>query len=144
MAQIDLTSLSDLEANQIMGMIIHELINEEDVDSGKYVQKAKMLNNVLETFGATLEDVFFTNDKRYGLFKNLDTTYLQKVYNQTASIEAAHIYRYLKHGTGFDGMESSTSLLEVMNIFENVVLHFVQSEDRYWIAAAVKSVTDIK
>ena len=144
MAQIDLTSLSDLEANQIMGMIIHELINEEDVDSGKYVQKAKMLNNVLETFGATLEDVFFTNDKRYGLFKNLDTTYLQKVYNQTASIEAAHIYRYLKHGTGFDGMESSTSLSEVMNIFENVFLHFVASKDQHWIAAAVKSVTDIK
>ena len=41
-------------------------------------------------------------------------------------------------------MESSTSLLEVMNIFENVVRHFVQSKDRYWIAAAVKSVTDIK
>lgn len=103
-----------------------------------------MLNNVLETFGAALQDVFFTNDKRYGLFNITDIMYLQKVYDRTASTEAAHIYRHLKHGTGFDGMESSISLSKVMNIFENVIRHVVEDKGEYWVAAAVKSVTDIK
>ena len=144
MAQIGLTNLSDVEANQIMGMVIHGLVNENDVESGIYLQKTKMLNNVLETFGAALQDVFFTNDKRYGLFNITDIMYLQKVYDRTASIEAAHIYRYLKHGTGFGGMESSISLSKVMNIFENVIRHVVEDKGEYWVAAAVKSVTDIK
>ena len=113
MIQIDLTSLSDSEANQIMCMVIHKLINENDVESGIYVQKVKMLSKVLETFGVTLKDAFSSNDEYYELKDGTLAKSLSLIYNQTTLIESADIYRYLKHGTKFAGIETSTSLSEV-------------------------------
>ena len=43
MVQVDLNNSSDFEADQIMGMIIHKLIDEDDVESVMEVQKVKML-----------------------------------------------------------------------------------------------------
>ena len=42
MIEIDLSNLSDFQANQIMGMIIHRFISEDDeVESGIYALKSK-------------------------------------------------------------------------------------------------------
>ena len=142
MIQIDLTNLSDSEANQIMCMVIHKLINENDVESGIYVQKVKMLSKVLETFGVTLKDAFSSNDEYYELKDDTLAKSLSLIYNQTTLIESADIYRYLKHGTKFAGIETSTSLSEVTNVFETST-KITKAKDEYWLAAALKAIDDI-
>ena len=139
MIQIDLTNLSDSEANQIMCMVIHKLINENDVESGMYVEKVKMLSKVLEAFGATLRDAFSSNDECYEVTGTRLVKVLSLIYNQTALIESADIYRYLKHGTKFDGMENSTSLSEVTNVFETA-MKITKAKDEYWLAAALRAI----
>ena len=139
MIQIDLTNLSDSEANQIMCMVIHKLISENDVESGIYVQKAKMFSKVLETFGATLRDAFSGNDECYELRDGSLAKALSLIYNQITLIESAEIYRYLKHGTKFDGMETSKSLSEVTNIFETAI-KITKAKDEYWLAAALRAI----
>ena len=139
MIQIDLTNLSDSEANQIMCMVIHKLINENDVKLGIYVEKVKMLSKVLETFGATLRDAFSSNDDCYELRSDSLAKRLSLIYNKTTLIESADIYRYLKHGTKFDGMETSTSLSEVTNVFETAV-KIIKAKDEYWLGAALRAI----
>ena len=140
--QIDLTNLSDSEANQIMCMVIHKLINENDVESGMYVEKVKMLSKVLETFGATLRDAFSSNDECYEVKGDSLAKVLSLIYNQTTLTESADIYRYLKHGTKFDGMETSMSLSEVTNVFETA-MKITKAKDEYWIAAALRAIAFI-
>ena len=147
--QVDLTNSSDLEANQIMCMIIHKLIDEDDIKSGIYVEKAKMLKNILETFGASLEDAFSNNDEGYELSFSAIAQELSPVYNQTTLIEAADIYRYLKHGTEFDDMQNSTCLSEVTGVFDKVTNVFnaklvEESKHKYWLATALNPINYIK
>ena len=159
MVQIDLTNLSDFEANQIMGMIIHKLILKKDVESGIFGIKVKMLSKVLETFGASLKDVFVNNDECYELYNEKIPRLLSSVYNQTTLIEAANIYRYLKNRITFDGMGNSTYLSEVLNVFErpdvkelfypnkpfvedslNHNNYKIDNKHKYWIAAALNTI----
>ena len=62
-----------------------------------------MLNKVLGTDGSTLKDIFVSNEDYYNLY---DDRKLSSVYNRTTLIEAADIYKYLKHGIEFDGMKN--------------------------------------
>ena len=114
MIEIDLPNLSDFEANQIMGMIIHRFINEDDeVESGIYALKVNMLNKVLGTYGSTLKDIFVSNEDYYDLYDDIIPRKLSSVYNRITLIEAADIYKYLKHGIEFDGMKNWTSSSKV-------------------------------
>ena len=149
MVQVDLTNSSDPEANQIMCMIIHKLIDEDDIKSGVYIRKVKMLNKILETFEASLEDVFPNNDEGYELSVISIAQELSPVYTRTTLIEAADIYRYLKHETEFDDMENSTSLSEVTKVFDNMTNAVnakivKESKHKYWLATALNTVNHIK
>ena len=149
MVQVDLTNSSDPEANQIMCMIIHKLIDEDDIESGVYKRKVKMLNKILETFEASLEDIFPNNDEGYERSVSNIAQELSPVYNRTTLIEAADIYRYLKHKTEFDDMENSTSLSEVTKVFDNMtnVVNaklVEESKHKYWLAAALNLINHTK
>ena len=69
-----------------------------------------MLNKVLGTDRSTLKDIFVSDEDYYNLY---DDRKLSSVYNRTTLIEAADIYKYLKHGIEFDGMKNWTSLSKV-------------------------------
>ena len=146
MVQLDLTNSSDTEANLMMCMIIHKLIDENDIKSGLYVKKFKKLEKVLETFKASLDDVFPNNDETYELRRSHIAQELSPVHNKTTLIKAEYIYKYLKHGTEFDSMENSTSLSEVTKIFDNKINAklVVESKHTYWLATALRSIENLK
>ena len=72
-----------------------------------------MLNKILRTYGSTLKDIFVSNEDYYNLYDDIIPRKLSSVYNRTTLIEAADIYKYLKHGIEFDGMKNWTPLSKV-------------------------------
>ena len=98
-----------------------------------------MLKKILETFEASLEDIFPNKHEGYELSVSVIAQELSPVHNRSTLIEAADIYRYLKHGTEFDDMQNCTPLLEVTKVFDNVINEELVevSKHSYWLATAL-------